>query len=107
MPAALTRGCTSCGAPLDHQTAGCRSCYWRHRERTRPKKRYPRHAAHKRTECAGCGIPLSDGYALGCETCSDRRHRRLNRGELETPTGYPGEAIANTDPRGRIKAAAA
>jgi hypothetical protein len=57
--------------------------------------------------CIGCGIPISDGYALGCEKCWDRRYRRLHRGELRSPTGYPGEWIDNRDARGRIVGTAA
>ena len=52
--------------------------------------------------CGGCGIMLSDGYTLGCDRCACRRYTRLRRGEVETPTGFPGEAIDNTDPRGRL-----
>jgi len=54
--------------------------------------------------CAGCGIPNSDGYTLGCQTCVDRRTGRLLRGIRYSPTGYAGEAIDNEDPRGRIVA---
>lgn len=58
--------------------------------------------------CAGCGIPLSDGYTQGsdygpgCRVCDNRRAGRLRRGELLTPTGFPGEAIDNTTIRGHI-----
>ncbi len=58
---------------------------------------------HRATdECTGCGIPISDGYVEGCIRCAERRRARLKRGALTSPTGYPGEAIDNTDPRGRI-----
>ncbi len=56
--------------------------------------------------CAGCGIPLSDGYVIGCKECQDRRSKRLRRGESLSPTGYPGERIDNSVPRGRIIASA-
>ena len=55
--------------------------------------------------CAGCGIPMSDGYVTGsdyapeCRTCSDRRRNRIRRGELFTPTGYAGELIDNVSGR--------
>jgi hypothetical protein len=52
--------------------------------------------------CAGCGIPLSDGYALGCAHCQNRRYHRLRQGHLTSPTGYPGELIDNQDPRERL-----
>ncbi len=54
--------------------------------------------------CRGCGIPLSDGYVIGCEQCSDRRRTRLRRGEMLSPTGYPGERIDNSTSRGKIVA---
>lgn len=55
--------------------------------------------------CAGCRIPLSDGYTLECKQCCERRGGRLRRGELRTPSGYAGEAIDNSDPKGRLVAA--
>lgn len=61
--------------------------------------------AHK--NCVGCGIPLSDGYVIGCHICSERRSRRVKRGQLFTPTGFPGEWIDNQDRRGKIVGAAA
>jgi hypothetical protein len=55
--------------------------------------------------CAGCGIPLSDGYVTGCKSCQNRRTHKLKRGELFTPTGYAGELIDNQT--GRIVAMSA
>jgi hypothetical protein len=55
--------------------------------------------------CAGCGIPLSDGYVIGCKQCADRQSSRLRRGELFTPTWYGGEMIDNQT--GRIVARSA
>ncbi len=55
--------------------------------------------------CSGCGIRLSDGYASGCTVCDNRRTSRLRRGILLSPTGFPGEMIDNTDPKGRLIAA--
>ncbi len=52
--------------------------------------------------CSGCGIPLSDGYVIGCQQCSDRRRSRLRRGEILSPTGFPGERLDNRTSRGRI-----
>jgi hypothetical protein len=52
--------------------------------------------------CTGCGIPLSDGYVLGCNICSGRRSLRLKRGERFTATGFPCELIDNSDKRGRL-----
>jgi hypothetical protein len=54
--------------------------------------------------CTGCGIPLSDGYVLGCNHCSNRRQRRLSRGELFTETCFAGEMLDNRT--GRIVASA-
>ena len=58
------------------------------------------------TRCVGCGILLSDGYVIGCTTCSERKRRRLDRGELLSPTGFPRERIDNLSVTGRIVASA-
>lgn len=58
------------------------------------------------TNCSGCGIPLSDGYTIACKQCSERKRGRLRRGELLSPTGYPGERIDNQTLTGRIVASA-
>jgi hypothetical protein len=55
------------------------------------------------SNCTGCGIPLSDGYVIGCTHCQNRRNHRLKQGQVTSPTGYPGEAIDNKDPRGRLR----
>jgi len=52
--------------------------------------------------CSGCGIPLSDGYTIACQQCTNRRSGRLRRGEFLTPTGFPGELIDNNHPKGRL-----
>jgi hypothetical protein len=54
--------------------------------------------------CGGCGIPLSDGYVVGCNVCSNRRTLRLKRGQLFTVTGIAGEMLDNRT--GRIVASA-
>jgi hypothetical protein len=56
--------------------------------------------------CVGCGIPLSDGCSSPCKTCAERKRRRLSRGEILSPTGYPGERIDNRTETGRIVASA-
>lgn len=58
------------------------------------------------TNCTGCGIPLSDGYSIACKQCSERKRKRLARGELLSPTGFPGERIDNLSVTGRIVASA-
>ena len=60
------------------------------------------HRTYPERPCKGCGIPLGDGYTLGCAHCQNRRTLRLRRGELTTPSGYAGELIDNQDPKGHL-----
>jgi hypothetical protein len=60
------------------------------------------HGEPGETPCVGCGIPLSDGYTVGCRKCDNRRASRLRRGETTSPTGFPGELIDNTHPKGKL-----
>ena len=60
------------------------------------------HACPTSVACGGCGILLSDGYCVDCHRCRGRRRGRLRREEVFSPTGFPGEAIDNRTPEGRI-----
>lgn len=62
------------------------------------------HACPTSVTCAECGIFLSDGYCVDCGCCRERRRGRMRRGEVFSPTGYPGEAIDNRTREGRIVA---
>lgn len=69
-PDLIARFCSRCECPADKATPGCRTCYWRHRQR---RKR--RAEIRQLGLCVGCLQPLAD-RTPGCSPCRYRHSKR-------------------------------